>query len=445
MLLSRPILSACLLIAFFLAGRSSFGASTERWSVQLLGGSAAASPENAEVGRGEESPVGRSPGLVLRTYQFRNLSLSDDGRSRNILALIGKLLPPGSEIKSDSAANSLHVLTTVAAHAAVWDFVSTIDVKPLPDAPAPGLSTELRDELRKIEAAKPQTEKLQQSVESLRSELNGFASDSARTRASVLTGAKFALGLLFAGVLAYLVRKRRLSRKRLETEAASKPVPSVAELLVPQQITSALEPMQRQMQQEMLGALNAAAARMDAWYKDQKSQRDQLVQLASDQESRLAEVRSQLLRENRELFLQTNARFEESASRIEQGVQSLAVQNDRVGALAGELSVTVRELDTTKDQLLNLRQELELKSSQLDRTRETLSTREGELAKQQAKLAALTLILEEGSGRAELRLSSEAPVSGSADRGLTTLQGESANPIRAKMRFRFLPPETKFV
>lgn len=445
----RPIQFLVLFDLLCLLPRSAWAASdpaSARWSVQLL---SAGEPTSSDAtARPTAGPAAsKQSGMVLRTYQLKYLSLGEGGRSRSLLGLVEKLLPEGSEVKQDLAANSLHILTSVSAHAAVWDFISSLDVKPVGAAPAgpQPLPEELREGLKRLEAARPDTEKLQRSVDALRSELSGLAEGAEKSKGTRPRFFWLATVLAGAGLCVIIFLRRRSSRRRAAEAAAEKPVPSVAALLVPQQITSALEPMQRQLQQEMLGALNAAAARMEVWYKDQKAQRDQLVQLASEQETRLSEVRSQLLEENRELFRQTNARFEESAQRIEQGVQTLSQQNDRVGALAGELSQTVRELDTTKDRLLQLRQELEQKSAQLDNTRETLSSREGELARQQAKLAALTLILEEGGGRTEVQLSSDNLPSSENAGAAPDGKSDSRGSVRGKLRFRFLPPEPKFL
>jgi cell division protein ZapA (FtsZ GTPase activity inhibitor) len=380
---------------------------------------------------------------VLRSYQLRNVRVGEPGRAKTALQLLNRLLPQGSSLKIDAPANCIHLLTTPSAHAAAWDFISAIDIAESSPAGVPEqaeLGGEIRESLRRLSEGSPQSEKLLQAVDRLQQEMSSLSASSGRQRRQLLVilsiGAVLALGSGFV-----LVRRRP---GRSAQDAPSAAAPSAFSLLAPENIGAALEPMQRRMQQEMLSALNAAAIRMESWYNEQKAQREQLAQLAASQESRIAEVRDRLLADNRELIESASVRFNDSASRIEMGVQNLSAQNDRVGAIAGELATAVRELDSTKDHLFRLQEELAGKSSMLDSARQTLSEREGEIVRQQAKLAALTLILEEGAVLPELRFEPGAAATRPSHLSTPckqTLPSMPAAPILR--RFQFLPPEFK--
>ncbi len=405
----------------------------EHWSSKLLNDVLQEAPKPLQG----EKPEGQ----LLRSYQFRHVRVGEPGRAKTALGLLSRLLPAGSSLKVDVPANCIHLLSTSSAHAAAWDFISAIDI---PEPPAAGPrepsppSEELRDALRRLSEPSPVSNKILQAFESLQRDVSGIALSSASQRRQLLL--LLSVFILFM-LLMVVVLLRRKSGKT-DTAAPACPAPSTASLLAPENLGAALEPMQRRMQQEMLSALNATAIRMESWYNEQKAQQEQLVQLAGSRDARLTELGERLIADNRQLIESASSRFDASASRIEEGVHNLSAQNDRVGAIAGELATAVRELDSTKDNLLSLQEQLAGKSSQLDGARLALTEREGEITRQQAKLAALTLILEEGAGLPELRFET---------RSATTQPTRLSNPCTTMplaatvtlptKRYQFLPPD----
>lgn len=162
-------------------------------------------------------------------------------------------------------------------------------------------------------------------------------------------------------------------------------------------------------------------------------------------------VRAQVHSESETLIRKTGERIEASAALLDSKVERLDLQQQRVEALAGELQVTVRELDETKDELLALQGQLETKRSELDQTRERLGRREGELAHQQAKLAALTLILEGAENtQVETQELTSAPDSPAQVHPLAPLEPGPVPLLTLPTpgpayRYRFLPPNAEQV
>jgi chromosome segregation ATPase len=143
---------------------------------------------------------------------------------------------------------------------------------------------------------------------------------------------------------------------------------------------------------------------MEAWYNEQKANQDRLLACSAQQEARLSlahtaleKIREDIQNDGRTFIEEAGRRFDVSTQRLEENVKGLGLHQERVELLAGELKNTVKELDQARDEMMRLHQDLEHKGSQLEQTRDRLSARETELSHQQAKLAALTLILEDNS------------------------------------------------
>lgn len=397
-------------------------AAGDNWSEELLGEVLRARAATAtEQGRESGLP---SEGVVLRSYQPRHLRLGDEGRGRSALALLSKLLPPGSSVKVDGASNTLHLLASPSAQAAAWDFLCTLDLPSETKAVAKeDLSPTLQAVLARLEATQGANARITEELGRLREDIAG---QRAETRQAVQQGQStwllpaLAGGVLLLGGLWLLSKRKESLRQAREGRPTPSPGLSTRELLVPE--STGLTAQQKELQTEMMGVINAAAIRMEAWYNEQRQQKEQLTQVVALQENALrdaraafTEARSQLMTENRALLELAGSRLDKTAEKLEANVSSLGVQNDRVEALAGELHNTVRELDQTKDEILRLQGMLQNKDHELEETRTRLGRREGELTHQQAKLAALTLILEEGgSFLMEQRAVPQAPADADA-------------------------------
>lgn len=411
----RPCLSSLLFVLLVAGARSA----PQTWSATLLN-------NNTPV---QDSPLvaAQAPGLLLRTYQLRHLKIGEGGKARTALAMVERLIPPGGNIRQETSSNNLHILTSESAHAAIWELLSILDTADV-SMRGPSIPSEVTEALRRLSEKAVREEGTGTALQQLREELKNAElqsqSDSRQLRTALL-----ALCILFFATLLLLLFRRLKNRGK--SIPAPAPENSAMSLLADAR-PSFIEPTPPALHKEMLNALSTAAQRLDAWHKEQLVQRENLEALCKNQETRFEQMRQGLLLESRELLQQNCTRFENSAGRIEEGVRQLSVQNDKIASLTTELQNTLRELDGTKDQIFQLQGELEGKGSALDEAQQRLNEREQELTRQQAKIAALSLILEEGAGLPELRFNTvhAAPQT----------QPATGTPPPEKPRFRFLPP-----
>lgn len=411
----------CLLPLLFLLLATGAQSAPEAWSASLLNNTAAKEtpPETAQT-----------QGLVLRSYQLRHLKIGEGGRVKTALSMVERLLSPGGNIRQEPSSNSLHILSSESAHAAIWELLSALDTAEVSQR-GPIVPGEITEALRRLSEKAAKEEGTGSALLQLREELKSAGlqsqSESRQLRIAIST-----LCILFLVTLLYLLFRRLKSWR--ETAQPLPPAATSMSLLTDTR-PSFIEPTTPALQKDMLNALSAAAQRLDAWHKEQLVQRENLESLCKSQEARFEQMRQGLINESRELLQQNCTRFENSAGRIEEGVRQLSLQNDKIASLTTELQNTLQELDGTKDQIFHLQGELEGKGQALDTARQRLNEREQELTRQQAKIAALSLILEEGAGLPELRFCTAS----------TTAQADSSSPSTGyappeKPRFRFLPP-----
>lgn len=354
------------------------------WAGRLLG-------EILEKGDHRQS----SQAYCLKSYRLSHLTAKDsDPRYRSLEKLLRTLLPPGAEIHAESGTGTLHLFCSESAHTAAWELISALDKPGTKGEGAEALREELRTLVAGIEEAKQGNRDLAEKLVALHAEVlqKDKPETENRTRLPVLAGT--ALLVAAAGLFIGL---RKRSRSAPGEDSQEEDSNTLSLLRTDTRVPAALK-----LQEDLLAAINAAAIRMESWQEGQRQQQENLdLELSKhcsllDARARdFEQAQERLLGEGRALMATAGERFESSAARLEAGVGRMHEQNDRVEALAGELQSTARELDETKDEMLRLRQSLGQREQELDQARERLNGRERELSHQQAKLAALTLILEE--------------------------------------------------
>lgn len=332
----------------------------EGWSADLLNRILKAGPAEMPVAR----PAAAAE-MTLRTYHLAHLRVGEAGRSQSVFAILEKLLPPGSALNPDVPVNSLHVFTTAAAHQAVWDYLSAVDVAEKPPAIAgAAVPEDVRAALQKLAEASDQSTRLIRAMDGLKSDVSGeIARIDARQRQQTfkltLIGVGFGLAVLAA--LAWMLKFR----------AASAPpaTPAVTALaLPPEQLTTALAPVHDRLRDDMLSMLNEVAIKLQAQHHEQQ-------QLVREQQQQIESARLALAEERQQFISEAGTMVVQAVERVDATTAKLARQQDKVAELVQELQQTVRELDETKD---NLR------------------TREIELEQERSKIAALSILLEEG-------------------------------------------------
>ncbi len=348
-------------IVVFVGGAPAQPKTDGGWSADLLNRILKVEPGNSDA----PSAARAVPEMVLHTYRLAHLRVGEAGKSQNVLAILEKLLPPGSSMKTDVPANSLHVLTTAAAHQAVWDYLSAVDLVE-PAAPTTGavVPDEVKAALKKLADAGEQSGKLLAAVGALRSDLSAELGEieirqRQQTLRLILAGGAFAV--VFVGTIAWMVRRRTPATPAVAPD-------STALVVAPEQLTMALTPVHDKMRNDMLGLLNEVAIKLQAQHNEQQK-------LVREQQQQLEDARLALAEERRQFITEAGSMVVQAVERVDATTAKLAKQQDKVAELVQELQHTVRELDETKD---NLRD------------------KEVELEQERAKIAALSILLEDG-------------------------------------------------
>lgn len=232
-------------------------AQQDGWSAELL--------ERILKSEKPASAASAAPGvpgeMVLRTYQLSHLRLGEAGKPQTLLTLLEKLLPAGSSMKPDVGANSLHILTTVPAHAGVWEFLSAIDVSEAPSAsPASAIPEDVKAALVKVAQTGDQSATVLSAIDRVSSGVSReLAEIDARQRRQVvrLVAVGAAVSILILCTVAWMLRRRPAPEV---TRAAVEPAAALA--LAPDQLATALTPVHDKMRTEMLGLLNEVAIKL---------------------------------------------------------------------------------------------------------------------------------------------------------------------------------------
>ena len=327
------------------------------WSADLLTQILKSDPPKPDP----SAAADRAPEMILRTYRLTNLRAGEAGKTQNVLAILNKLLPAGSSMNVDVPANSIHVLTTATAHAAIWDYLSAVDIPET--TPPPLVPPEVKAALTKLAETRSDGKEVLAAVGALRTDVSNHLAvvdHWQRTQMLKLGAGAVLFAVTLFVTLAWMLRRR---------PPATPPADATALALAPDQLATALVPVQDKMRNDMLGLLNEVAIKLQAQHNEQQK-------LVREQQQQLEDARLALADERRQFISEAGNMVVQAVERVDATTAKLARQQDKVAELVQELQNTVRELDETKD---NLRD------------------REVELEQERAKIAALSLLLEEGA------------------------------------------------
>lgn len=351
--------------SLLLAALPTSAAAAEGWSADLLQQILRAEPTPASnaAAPAAATPVATAPAeMVLQTYHLAHLRVGEAGKPQNTLAILGKLLPSGSTVNADVGANSLHILTTAQAHKAAWDYLSAIDV---PETITPAMAVvpdDVRAALQKLLEAGDGSARLAAAVNEVQGNVVAeLAAAERRQRAYVLKLAAVLLAAMVVCVAAWVV----LARHRGPVGERQAPT---SLHLAPGDVAHALVPVHDKIRHDMLGLLNEVAIKLQAQHQEQQK-------LVREQHEQLETARLALVDERKQFIAETGSMVVQAVERVDATTAKLFRQQDKVAELVEELQSTVRELDHAKDQLRG---------------------REIDLEKERAKIAALSLLLEEG-------------------------------------------------
>jgi hypothetical protein len=240
-----------------------------------------------------------------------------------------------------------------------------VDVRETPATAPSALPDDVKSALKTLAEAGDQSGKLAESLVALKAGMSTeLARIESRQREQLTRIGGWAVGIMVVAValLAWGLRRRS------GTDAAAAPANGSTLVLAPEHLATALVPAQDKMRNEMLGVLNEVAIKLQAQHNEQQK-------LVLEQQQQIESARQALADERRQFISEAGTMVVQAVERVDATTAKLARQQDKVAELVSELQNTVRELDQTKD---------------------TLRDREVELEKERAKIAALSLLLEDG-------------------------------------------------
>jgi hypothetical protein len=427
-----------LLLLFFFCGfcgqwLRAEEAATPGWSQDLLDRLLAAP---VVPNSGEQSTAQLKEGFVLRSYQLRNLHLGDPGPGTNVVNILRRMLPAESQVTQDRPANTLHVLTDRSAQDAVLELISAMDgandhvANPTQESAI--VPIEVRKALETLASTQPDSKQLIKLIEDSSQRLENRISDTVRLseaearadlhRELVHFGSVGGAIVGAVGGVVWLItyrvkRKDEMRRRDQDRSLALLPAQGM-ELLT----NSAREQQQRAQELQTLMESFSIAYQADR-------QRGAVVLEAVTQKHReisstLEEVqrwRQEMSEHTGRAFIDVNraaieqiidqasrtlasraeevgVRAENATRKMEETADRLEVQQAKAEALALELERTQREVDSLFDKLRESQQQARQAELEAEEQRKIAYEKAAALAKKEAALAGLSLLMQEPIG-----------------------------------------------
>ena len=340
------------------------------------------------------------------------------------------MLPSESRLNEDRAGNSLHILSTVESHDAALEFISAMDVESDSSARSQEVARipeEIQKALAALAAARPDSEHFlkiiqDQTAESerrvegvIRRSQNESKADFARML--VVGGAALTALLGIAAVVTFAMMRR--SQRREIAEVARREANALA--VLPNSGVEAVINVSRE-QQERTKELQKLMESFSIAYQADRQRSTMVMETVAKKHG---ETLEQMLRLRQEIgenagraFLEMNRSaidqiiseashalttraaevglIAESASRkMEETASRLEVQNARAEALADELERTQREVDALFEKLRSAQESAEQAQSDASEQRRIAYEKTAELARKEAALAGLSLLMQE--------------------------------------------------
>ncbi len=428
--LSRLLISFCAMgwIALTsLRAENSAHPDNQGWSADLLERLISV-PDASEVGSN-----GGHDGWIMRSYQLRSLKIGEAGRATNLVNILKRMLPPESRLTEDRAGNTLHLFSTTAAQEGALELISAMDSEeafPNTHAEPSEIPEDVRKALQALAASRPDAEKMSKLVTDAETQMEKRVGDllrqaeidsQSRTRSGALNAAAILGAILIAGAGGMLVYMKREQRREI-LAAAKRETSSLA--VLPTQGMELILTASRE-QQDRAKELQRLMESFSIAYQADRQRTSLVMEAVGKRQGELAATVEQMQQLRREigenagrLFLDVNrdaidhivqrasdalkARAEEvgliaeTASRkMEETATRLEVQHAKAEALAMELERTQKEVDVLFEKLRSAQEEARKAENEAHEQRQIATEKAMELAKKEAALAGLSLLMQE--------------------------------------------------
>jgi hypothetical protein len=430
-----------LLCIFCLAGGLSHGMAADEgpaneaapWSEDLLSRLLA----TPEAGAGNSEDVRKAEGMMLRSYQLRNLHVGEAGRAANLVSILRRMLPLDSRVTEDRAGNMLHVLSSTSAQEAVLELISAMDSDsadstPVENASAVGerIPVAIKKALEEMAATRPDADQLRKVLAETTSGMEqrvALAVQEAQKQSSdrlshslLAAGGLLGAALVFSLLGLFVVQRR--GRQREMAQSAKREATALA--ISPKQGIEAVLALGRE-QQDQAREMQKLMESFSIAYQADRQRGSLALEAVSKRHGELSATLEEMQHLRREIgenagrmFLDVNRAaineiverasdalqsralevglIAESASRkMDETASRLEVQNAKTEALAAELERTQREVDALFEKLRAAQDDALRAQAEAQQQREVASQRAIDLARKEATLAGLSLLIQE--------------------------------------------------
>jgi len=400
-------------------------AENEGWSQDLLSRLLTA-PTSPSTGSVLAAP---GQGMVMHSYQLRNLKLGDPGRATHVVSIMKRLLPADSYVTEEKSANTLHVFTTETAHVSVVELLASMDAESAgTDAASAAMPENVRKAVESLASARPDSDSLLKAIREAQEEgekriassLNEFKQTNRSETLHLFT--MLGLGLLTAfviggGVIIYYMMRSQKQVQHVVTSAQS------AALVPAQQYSSLM--LANEEQKAQMDTLGKALETICIQFQGTEQRMSKDVALVTKKHGevqalmdRIEQLRNEVSLSSAQQFLEINREAVEaiisqaSASlhtqmekvnalalqatqKLDDTANRLEVQQDRLQQVTAELSVTQQSCDLLEDKLHKAIERAHLAEQEANRHKEIATQKAEALAKREAALAGLSMLMQE--------------------------------------------------
>jgi len=421
----RNLLVAVLGSVFAVWHVQAQAAENEGWSQDLLSRLLTA-PASPGPGSALATP---GQGMVMHSYQLRNLKLGDPGRATHVVSIMKRLLPADSYVTEERSANTLHVFTTEAAHGSVVELLVSMDAESAgSDETTAAMPENVRKAVESLASARPDSDSLLKAIQEtqeagekrIASSLNEFKQTNRSETLHLFT--MLGLGLLTAfaiggGVVLYYMMRSQKQVQQVVTSAQSA-------ALVPSQQYSSLM-LANEDQKAQMDTLGKALETICIQFQGTEQRMSKDVALVTKKHGevqalmdRIEQLRNEVSLSSAQQFLEINREAVEaiitqaSASlhtqmekvnalalqatqKLDDTANRLEVQQDRLQQVTAELAVTQQSCDLLEDKLHQAIERARLAEQEANQHKEIAAAKSEALAKREAALAGLSMLMQE--------------------------------------------------